>query len=214
MSVGDAGLPAWWDTLTERVAAVRVSDFRGGIPPEDNDGRPGAVLMLLGDEGDGPFTVLIERAATLRNHAGQCAFPGGATDPGDDGPAGTALRESTEEVGLRPETVRIVATLPELWLGVSRFLVTPVLAWWQRPHPVTALDPGEVARVERLPLADLADPANRFRVRHPSGYVGPAFRVNAMLVWGFTGALVDRLLDFGGWSVPWDRNRVEPLRFL
>jgi 8-oxo-dGTP pyrophosphatase MutT (NUDIX family) len=205
------GLPAWWGPLRERALAVRAGDLPEPRAPV-GAGRPGAVLILFGQqEATGPDVVIIERAATLRNHAGQCAFPGGGTEAGDDGPAGTALREAAEEIGLRPATVEVVATLPELWLNVSSYLVTPVLAWWREPHPVSALDPGEVARVERLPVAELADPAHRFQVRHASGYVGPAFRTRSMLIWGFTGAIVDLLLEFGGWAVPWDRDRVEPL---
>jgi hypothetical protein len=48
-------------------------------------------------------------------------------------------------------------------------------------------------------------------VRLPSGRTGPAFRLPGMLVWGFTAALVDRLLALGGWEVPWDRGREEDL---
>ncbi len=154
---------------------------------------------------------MIQRAATLRDHPGQCAFPGGGTEPDDDGPQATALREANEEIGLRTDTVEVVSTLPELWLSVSKFRVTPVLAWWRAPHPVAAADPGEVARVSRLPVAELIDPTNRFRVRHSSGYVGPAFRVHDMLIWGFTGSIVDKLLDLAGWSVPWDVGRIEAL---
>jgi hypothetical protein len=60
-------------------------------------------------------------------------------------------------------------------------------------------------------VAELVDPANRVRVRHPSGYVGPAFEVRGMLVWGFTGGLLDRILSFAGFAVPWDTDRVVPL---
>jgi hypothetical protein len=48
-------------------------------------------------------------------------------------------------------------------------------------------------------------------IRHPSGAVGPAFRLHGMLVWGFTATLVDRLLTLGGWEHPWDRGHVEDL---
>jgi hypothetical protein len=145
----------------------------------------------------------MERAADMRNHAGQPAFPGGATDPGDADPAATALREAQEEVGLDPATVRVLATLPPLWIPVSRFVVTPVLGWWRSPHPVHPRLPAEVARVARVPVADLVDPANRLRVRHTSGHVGPAFRVQGMLVWGFTAGVLSALLEMGGWSTPW-----------
>lgn len=205
-----AGLPAWWSPLRERVATMSAADI-GHFAVPTGGGRRSAVLILLGDGGDGPDLVMTERPETMRSHAGQCAFPGGSADPGDGGPVDTALREATEEIGLRPDTVEVVSMLPELWLAVSNFLVTPVLAWWRRPHPVGPVDAAEVARVSRLPVAALADPANRFTVRHRSGWRGPAFRVNGMLVWGFTGGIVAKLLELGGWERPWDPDRIEPL---
>ena len=69
----------------------------------------------------------------------------------------------------------------------------------------------EVTAVARIRVAELADPANRMTIRYPSGASGPAFRAGGMLVWGFTGMLVDRLLALGGWELPWDSGRVEDL---
>jgi hypothetical protein len=77
-----------------------------------------------------------------------------------------------------------------------------VLAWWREPSPLVAAADGEIVSAARARLADLADPANRLSVRHPSGPAGPAFRVHGMLVWGFTALLVDRLLALGGWEQP------------
>ena len=200
---GPAGLPEWWQPLLDRSVRATAEDFTR--LPTPGSGRPSAVLVLLGEEQPGaPDVLMLERAHTLRNHAGQPAFPGGAADPGDTGPADTALREAGEEVGLDRRTVRVVAELPSLWIPVSGFVVTPVLAWWREPHPVRPVDAGEVARVERLPVADLVDPANRLRVRHPSGWVGAAFRVRGMLVWGFTAGVLSALLDMAGWARPWD----------
>ena len=103
------------------------------------------------------------------------------------------------------------ATLPQLWLPPSGFVVTPVLAWWRFPTPVHAAIPAEVAAVHRVPLTELTDPGNRVRVQHPSGFVGPAFTVRGMLVWGFTAGLLDQILAFGGWAGPWDQGRLLPL---
>ena len=69
----------------------------------------------MSDTVDGPGLLLIERARSLRTHAGQVAFPGGAVDPGDVDPPATALREAHEEVGLDPATVVVAATLPSLY---------------------------------------------------------------------------------------------------
>jgi 8-oxo-dGTP pyrophosphatase MutT (NUDIX family) len=204
-------LPAWWEPLASRAAVARRSDFtRWPTPPVG--GRRSAVLVLLGEQdATGPDVLVLQKSTTLRNHAGQPAFPGGAAEPEDvDAPA-TAMREATEEVGLDPESTTMVATFPRLWIPVSGYVVTPVLAWWHAPHPVRPVDLAEVARVERLPVRELVDSANRLRVRHPSGYVGPAFDVRGMLVWGFTAGILNTLLDLAGWAQPWDESRVADL---
>ena len=201
-----AELPGWFEPLLDNVTGAGREAF-SRLPTPSDGGRASAVLILLGEDGaDGPDVLILERAADMRNHAGQPAFPGGAADPGDDFPAGTALREANEEVGLDPESVRVLAALPPLWIPVSGFVVTPVLAWWHSPHPVHPQDPAEVALVARVPIAELTDPANRIRVRHPSGFTSPAFRVRGMLVWGFTAGVLDAMLRLAGWYRPWDEQ--------
>lgn len=158
----------------------------------------------------------MERAASLRSHAGQPSFPGGALDPEDgdpegEGPLRAALREAWEETGLDPSGVQVFGVLPRLYIPVSDFVVTPVLGWWRTPSPVGAVDLAETARVFTVPVADLTDPANRAMVTHPSGFQGPAFLVRDALVWGFTAGLIDRILHHAGWERPWDRAKTVPL---
>jgi len=202
--------PGWLRPLVEAAGRPGTPTLgRWAMPP--GGGRSAAVLVLFAAGPAGPDLLLIERAESLRNHAGQPAFPGGAADPCDDGPAGTALREATEEVGLDPGGVTVLALLPGLYLPPTGFTVTPVIGWWHAPSPVGVADPAEVARVERVPVAELADPANRFRVRHPSGFTGPAFGVRGMTVWGFTAGLIDWLLALGGWARPWNADDIREL---
>lgn len=204
-------LPSWFEPLLGRVRVSRIEDFTS-IRAPDGTGRPSAVLVLLGEQpGQGPDVLVLQRAASMRNHAGQPAFPGGASDPGDADPAATALREAGEEVGLDPSSATVLTELPSLFIPVSGFEVTPVLAWWHAPHAVGPLQASEVARVERLPVSELADPANRTRLRHPTGWIGPAFRVRGMLVWGFTAGILSTLLDLADWSRPWNTERIEDL---
>ena len=68
------------------------------------------------------------------------------------------------------------------------------------------------AAVERIGLAELADPACRVTVRTPTGRIGPGFRVKGLFIWGFTAALVDRLLTLGGWEVPWNADSVHDIQ--
>jgi 8-oxo-dGTP pyrophosphatase MutT (NUDIX family) len=199
------------DYLVRLVEAAADLPLRHRMPQATATARRSAVLILFGEGPFGPDVLLIEKSAHLRSHAGQPAFPGGQADPGDDYPIGTALRGAEEEAGIEPDGVQVLATLQELFLGPSDNLVVPVVAWWDDPRDVTVGDPREVARVARVPLAELADPANRFRVRHSSGYVGPAFAVADMLVWGFTAGLLEAILEAAGLAEPWDERDVRPL---
>jgi hypothetical protein len=72
------------------------------------------------------------------------------------------------------------------------------------------VDPTEVERAVRVPVAELVDPAARFLVSHPSGYVGPGFAARDLFVWGFTAGILDRVFALAGWERPWSRDRLEP----
>lgn len=216
ITVSADGLPDWLTPVARAASRVRPEQLSRFLPPPDG-GRASAVLILFGEGADsGPELLLMERAASLRSHAGQPSFPGGALDPEDgdqegEGPLRAALREAREETGLDPAGVRLFGVLPRLYIPVSGFVVTPVLGWWWKPTAVDAVDPAETARVFTVPVAELAEPANRATVRHPSGYQGPAFLVADALVWGFTAGLIDRILHFAGWERAWDRAKTVPL---
>lgn len=127
------------------------------------------------------------------------------------GPIATALREAQEETGLDPSGVRPLAVLEEIFIPPSGFDVTPVLAYWEKPSEVGVVDPAEAERVARVPVHTLIDPRNRFQVRHPAGYQGPAFAVDGMLVWGFTAGILAALFAVSGWEQEWDRHDIRDL---
>jgi 8-oxo-dGTP pyrophosphatase MutT (NUDIX family) len=197
--------PQWLTRLAADATQMAVPE---PLVPPPSGGRRSAVLILFAEGPAGPDLLLVQRGPWLRRHAGQPAFPGGAIDAADGGPVPAALREAAEEALVDPAAVDVLAVLPELFIARSGFSVTPVLAWWRRPGPVGPGDPAEVTSVSRVPVADLANPANRLTVRYPSGQAGPAFQAGDMLIWGFTGLVLDRLLALGGWEVPWDAARV------
>ncbi len=200
----------WLDRLTRALAEpsrlARVVALRPGV-----GARPAAVLILIGEGPGGPEILLVERASTMRTHAGQIAFPGGAADPGDADLADTALREAAEETGVDRAGIEVLGLLPPAHLDVSGFDVTAVIAWWRKPTAVLVVDPREAASVLIVPVSMLVDPVRRARVRHPSGYTGPAFEVDDHLIWGLTAHLLDGVLDLAGWQQPWDQTRTLPI---
>ncbi|MGO2002872.1 MULTISPECIES: NUDIX hydrolase [Micrococcaceae] len=190
--------------------------------------RRAAVLILFGRLDDidamaAPLTapadldvLFVERAANLRDHPGQVAFPGGAIDDTDSSSRAAALREAQEETGLDPAGVEILGQLPQAELPVTNFVVTPVLGWWKLPCEVFAVDQRESASVFRAPVADLVDPRNRLSVEVSRGgqkHRSPAFDLHGRLIWGFTGIVLSRLLDDLGWALPWDPSRIRPHPF-
>ena len=185
--------------------------------------REAAVLVLFSGPESGPADgsipddadlLLTVRASTLRDHAGQAAFPGGASDPTDDGPLSTALREAHEETGIDLSRVHPLATLARTFIAPSQFEVVPILAYSPDPGPVAVVNETETAIVSRVPVRAFINPANRLMVyRGDLGHrwAGPAFLLNQMLVWGFTGQVISAVLDVAGWAKPWDIDDVREL---
>lgn len=196
-------------------------DLPRGLPDAANP-RPAAVLVLFGvldsvpSHTSGPVArdldvLLLRRAATLRTHAGQIAFPGGRLEASDDGLIAAAVREAAEETGVDPDGIEPLGTLPPMPVPVSNHIVTPVPAWWTRPSEVAAVDHDESVEVFRVPVADMLAPANRANTQHTIDertYRSPAFTVGGRLIWGFTALVLSRMFDELGWARPWDPERI------
>lgn len=228
--------PAWLKPLVDNAGCVPAA-YRRRLPAEvlamvtaanataklTGSPRDAAVLALFCGPEDAPADggvpddadlLLTVRAATLRHHAGQAAFPGGAADPGDAGPVHTAMREAQEETGIDTTRLRPLATLEKTFIPPSGFHVVPVLAYSPDPGPVTVMDEAETAIVARVPLRAFVNPENRLMVYRRTltrRFAGPAFLLNEMLVWGFTGQVISALLDCAGWALPWNTDDVREL---
>lgn len=210
-------MSGWPDTLD--LLATELAKPGGGVQvvrgrPHRN-GRKAAVLVLFCEVAGALGVVLIEKSAQLRNHAGQCAFPGGGVEPGDASSMDAAFREAREEVGLRQESVDLVGVLPPAHVAVTGYDVTPVVGWWRQPHQLEIVDAVEVNAIHIVKVADLADPEHRVTWRLPMGRRGPAFVVDDLFIWGFTSHVLDGLITLAGWEQPWDSRRTElvPERF-
>ncbi len=185
----------FWARLADAIAQVPEE---ARTPPAH--ARVGAVLVLLEDTDAGPQVVLTRRRRDLRSHPGQVSFPGGRLDPGETIEQ-AALREAEEEIGLRSDSVEVIGAGPTFYIPPSRFWVVPVLARWERPHPLDE-NPWEVDEVLRVPVARLLE---RDRWRHaPLSLRGStwAWQLDDDLLWGATAVVMSTLLDVAvaGWN--------------
>jgi 8-oxo-dGTP pyrophosphatase MutT (NUDIX family) len=169
--------------------------------------RPAAVLVPLVMRPE-PTVLLTQRTAHLNNHAGQISFPGGRQDPGDLHPVATALREAHEEVGLAPERVKVLGSMPTYTTGTG-YVVTPVVGLISpeaHEHELLTLraQTDEVADIFEVPLHFLMDPRHHQRRGVQIGNHQLEFfampwqgtRDEDYFIWGATAAMLRNLYRF------------------
>jgi 8-oxo-dGTP pyrophosphatase MutT (NUDIX family) len=161
---------------------------RGPVP---DDARRAAVLLALDPSAAGWSIPALLRPATMRSHAGQVSLPGGSMEA-DETPAQAALREYEEELGPPPGELHVIGQLTPVYVFITGFEVTPVVA--VSPRPLTFQpNPHEVAAVVELPLAELCDPSNRGQhtiERRGLRFTVPHFSVAGQRIWGATSLIL------------------------
>jgi 8-oxo-dGTP pyrophosphatase MutT (NUDIX family) len=186
--------------LPERLAAT-LRTRTPGVGPEWS-ARPAAVLVpLILDDGRWHL-LFTRRTENVESHRGQVSFPGGRIEPDDADPVAAALRETHEEIGVKPEDVHVLGQLDSL-LTVTQYLITPVVGVMPWPYPLRP-DPTEVAAVFRIPLDWLADPAHLELRTRPAIAGGPDVPVYSYVpfegnvLWGASARITLDLLDLLG----------------
>ncbi|MBN2040572.1 MAG: CoA pyrophosphatase [Spirochaetes bacterium] len=104
-------------TIKQRLA------HRDKIKAEKTGTRPAAVMMLLMNKNGKVNVFLTKRTHNVRTHKGQVSFPGGAWEEDDGNILETALRETYEETGIKPDDIELIGEFDE-FISISDFHVS------------------------------------------------------------------------------------------
>ena len=167
------------------------------------DGRTlvkSAVLVpLLCKEGE--FHVLLtERTHDVRSHKGQVCLPGGTASEGDESLLATALRETWEETGVKPQDVEVIGEIDDNVVHSTGYVITPFVGFIPYPYSFRASEL-ETKDIFFVPLSVLMDPLRFHRQERVIGeynYSGPVCDYAGHVIWGATGRILEHLVTLLG----------------
>lgn len=179
--------------MKDQIRATLARRARRALP--EDAGYPAAVALLLYESAGAYHIIFTMRTSKVEHHKSEISFPGGARDPDDADVLATALRESDEEIGVRPDDVEVLGLLDDM-VTISHFRVTPVVGVIPYPYEFRANE-HEVAEILHVPLDHLLDAANQFeeeRERNGLRVRMQSYRFQDVVIWGATARMLRQFL--------------------
>lgn len=178
--------------MRARALDDRFPNFTHKLPP-----RPGAVLILLYQDGETVRFPIIRRQEYIGAHSGQVSLPGGKSEAGEDA-IQTALREADEEIGVDRGLPRVLGTLTKFFVMPSNFIITPVVALLDHV-PLFRPDDYEVAAVMAPDLdsllGDNAILETEIVAAGQYKMIAPHFMLDGAMVWGATAMMLNEFRE-------------------
>jgi 8-oxo-dGTP pyrophosphatase MutT (NUDIX family) len=157
--------------------------------------RPAAVLVPLFIRDGEDHLLFTRRTELMKHHRGEISFPGGGRHAEDADLLQTALRETEEEMGIRPADITVLGQLDD-FVSIAGYRVTPFVGSFPYPYSCR-VNAAEIAEVIEAPLSVLRDPAiwRKENWRH-KGRVHPVhfYSVAGHEIWGLTAAILRQFL--------------------
>ncbi len=173
-----------------------LADYRPQRLSHDK-ATPAAVLLLIYEKAGEPYVVLTRRTEDVEHHKGETSFPGGTFDPDDGDMLTTALRETEEEIGVRPEDVEVLGQLDDI-VTITGFLVSPFVGVLRTSSYPFVVNAQEVAELVEVPLRHLMDERNLERgTRHYGDRWLPflSYHYGDHRIWGATARIFKGFFD-------------------
>lgn len=154
------------------------------------------VLVLLYVRDCRLHLALTRRTSKVAHHQAQISFAGGRMDENEN-EIEAALREAREEIGIIPNSIRILGELTPLYIPPSNYCIFPVVAFAGK-RPDFQPFPEEVAEIIEVPLDHLLDPRNTRREVWPirgNEVSVPFYEFLGHKIWGATAMVLAELLE-------------------
>lgn len=180
-----------------KIKKILAQREKQTIVPTNAPFAPAAVLLPLYEKEGEYYVLLTKRTQKVEHHKGQISFPGGARHEQDRDLRDTALRETFEEIGVRPEDVEILGELDNMGTLTSNFLITPFVGIIPYPYEFI-VNQDEIEELIEVPLSALADEKNlreEFYVIEGNKYRASIFDYKGYVIWGATARILKQLLD-------------------
>ena len=176
---------------------MRVVAERPRLSLEREGRRLAAVLVPIFIK-DGDYHILFtKRTELVRQHRGEISFPGGHFEAGDGSLLQTALRETSEEVGIAQNEIKVLGTLDDVFTHVSGIVISPYIGLIPYPHNLR-LEAHEIAEVIEPPVpALLAGGCFREEVVQYMGEYHTVYYYDyqGKTIWGATARILHQFLD-------------------
>ncbi len=155
-----------------------------------------AVLVPLFQKSGDCHLLFTKRSEEVKYHKGEISFPGGVVDEEDSELISTALREASEEIGLKESDVQIVGVLDDI-VTITEFIVTPIVGLFSYPYPFEVSE-AEIAELIEVPVASLLDEncfSEREILRGGRNEVVYSYQYGKHIIWGATARILKQFLD-------------------
>ncbi|NNE03278.1 MAG: CoA pyrophosphatase [Eudoraea sp.] len=177
---------------------MRIRELEADKIKKKNPKKAGVMALFYPDHDDLTNLLLILRRRYPGVHSNQVGLPGGKIEKQDKDLLATALRETFEEVGARPEDVNVIRSISEVYIPPSNFEVTPYIGLYPKMHPFV-IQESEVAELIEIRLDDFMDDTKVITQTLNTSYAKnievPAFELNGYTVWGATAMMLNEIRE-------------------
>lgn len=141
------------------------------------------------------FPLIVRTKHEKDKHSGQISFPGGSKDEADKNFAQTAIRETSEEIGIPEYYVKVIRSLSPIYIPPSNFYVHPFISYTKR-NPEFILEKNEVQEIIEFPISSLLNLNSKPEIRALSNSRGaevPVIDFQGYIIWGATSMILSEL---------------------